>query len=144
MAARLEVSEGWLSRYLALGRLPQEVVAAFPSIRDIRELHARTLKPLLAKAEIRAAVVAEARRIATERGQGKGIDAAQVVSRLRLTADPPRPRPQARQFRAGTGQAGVTARRGSRKTVLEVPDSMTRDEVEAALRQFVESRFGKP
>ena len=31
MAARLEVSEAWLSRYLNLAKLPEAVVAAFPS-----------------------------------------------------------------------------------------------------------------
>lgn len=142
MAARLEVSEGWLSRYLTLARLPQEVVEAFASIRDLRELHARTLKPLLAKPDSRAAVLAEAGRITGERAQGTALEPAAVVARLRAAVTPPKAKPQARQYRPGPGQAGITARRGSRKTVLDVPDSLTRDEVEAALRLFVESRFG--
>ena len=63
MAERLEISEGWLSRYLQLAKLPDEVVAAFASIRDLHEVHARTLKPLLAAGEPRGGA---------DRGAGAG------------------------------------------------------------------------
>ncbi|MGB6229654.1 MAG: ParB/RepB/Spo0J family partition protein, partial [Litorimonas sp.] len=69
MAARLEVSPTWLSRYLQLARLPEEIVAAFPSIRDVRELHARTLKPPLGRPAEAEAVIAAARDLA-----GQGLD----------------------------------------------------------------------
>ena len=41
MAARLEVSEAWLSRYLYLARLPSIIVEAWPQITEIKELHQR-------------------------------------------------------------------------------------------------------
>src|SRR3954454_9299699 len=47
MAERLEVSKSWLSRYLDLGRLPSEVVAAFGSSRVIGISHGAAVAPLL-------------------------------------------------------------------------------------------------
>ena len=79
MAERLEVSEGWLSRYLTLARLPDIVVSAYASIRDIKELHARTLKPLLAgpksgPAVLEAAQDVAARQTAAREGKGAPIE----------------------------------------------------------------------
>jgi len=150
MAARLEVSEAWLSRYLALARLPDEVVAAFASIRDLRELHARTLKPLLAISQTATAILEEAKRLARDQkaareGQGAFVEAPQVVARLKAAAVPDKPKRKggARRYLPAPKEPGITARRSGRKTVLEVPDSLSRAGVEAALRMFVEDRFGK-
>ena len=149
MAERLEVSEAWLSRYLGLAKLPDEVVAAFASIRDLRELHARTLKPLLARPQDRAAVLREAAQIARDQqaardGQGAPVEAAQVITRLKATVAKPKPKTAgAKHYRRMPEEAGITARRSGRKTVLEVPDTLSRAGVEAALAQFLEDRFGK-
>lgn len=152
MAARLEVSETWLSRYLALARLPEDVVSAFPTIRDIRELHARTLKPLLAGEADRDAVLTEARKIAAEQagaraGQGGGVEVAQVLSRLKAAASTleakPAPKSRAQQFRAARGEPAITVRRSGRKTLLELPDTLSRASLEGAFRQFLDARFGK-
>ncbi len=143
MAARLEVSEAWLSRYLGLAKLPDEVVAAFASIRDLRELHARTLKPLLARPQDRKAVLAEAARIAVLQRDGQGVEPAQVVARLKGAVSEPKAKPTVRVFRRAPEESGITARRSGRKTVLEVPDSLSRAGVEAALALFLDDRFGK-
>lgn len=149
MAARLEVSEGWLSRYLSLARLPDAVVAAFASIRDLRELHARTLKPLLAKPQGRGKVLAEAARLAAEQraardGQGRALEPAEVIARLKAVVARPKPKPAAiKRYRMMSGESGITARRSGQKTVLEVPDILSRAAVEAALTQFLDDRFGK-
>ncbi len=140
MAARLEVSEAWLSRYLGLAKLPEEVVAAFPSIRDIRELHARRLKPLLAGGDSRTAVLREARRISKAQAHAREagrdpIEATQVVARLLAAAKGPKPAPEIRDY------DGLTARRGAKKTVLDIPDDMGREALEAALKRFVADRF---
>lgn len=147
MAARLEVSEAWLSRYLALAKLPDEVVVAFPSIRDIRELHARTLKPLLNSSRDRSNVLAEARRIAEEqaaarKGQGRGIEPAQVLSRLKGAVNAPRARVKAQHYTGMAGEPVFSVRRSGRKTVLEVPDNLSRDALEDAFRRFLDDRFG--
>lgn len=148
MAERLEVSEAWLSRYLNLARLPHPVVDAFPTIRDIRELHARRLKPLLAEAGMRRRLLAEARTIAAEQGrarngQGEILGAAQVVARLKGAAEGPRPDPDSRLYRRSRETLGVTARRKGRAVLLEVPDGISRSALETALAQFVAERFAQ-
>ena len=148
MAARLEVSEAWLSRYLTLSRLPDLVVAAFPSIRDIRELHARTLKPLLADEVAKREVLAEARRIGeiqnrARQNLGDLIDAPRVVARLRDAAKPRQSKPAVQRYFHAPDDPGITARRSGKKTILEVPDALTRKAAEAAFRKFLDDRFGK-
>lgn len=143
MAERLEVSEAWLSRYLGLAKLSDEVIAAFHSIRDVRELHARTLKPLLARPQDRRALFAEAARLASEQRAGQGVAPAQVVARLKGAVAAPKARPAAKVYRRTSEENGIVARRSGRKTVLEVPDSLSRPEAEAALGLFLEDRFGK-
>lgn len=149
MAARLEVSEAWLSRYLGLAKLPDTIVAAFPSVRDIRELHARTLKPLLANPREREAVIAEARKIAGDqadarKGQGAGIEPALVLARLKGAVAPPKAKRKPKQLRSALGDAAITVRQSGRKTVLEVPDTLSRDALEDMFRQYLDGRFGKP
>ncbi len=144
MAERLEVSESWLSRYLNLAKLPDAVVAAFGSLREIRELHARLLKPLLAEEATRKAVLAEAKALskvqvkAREAGQ-EGLAAAQVVARLKAAGSPPKaPTEPPRAY----GAAGaVTVRRKGRKLVIEMADSLSRSEAEAALSAAIADHF---
>jgi ParB family chromosome partitioning protein len=151
MAARLEVSEAWLSRYLALAKLPDEVVSAFPSIRDLRELHARTIKPLLAKPVDRDALLAEARAIASEQarardGQGTPVEPARVVARLKGVVNVPKikpAKPLVRRFRRTPEETGLIVRRSGRKTILEMPDTLSRASAEAAFVLFLDDRFGK-
>lgn len=68
MAARLEVSNAWLSRYLDLARLPVEIVRAYASPNELREFHARRLKPLLADESARARVLEAARALVETQG----------------------------------------------------------------------------
>lgn len=148
MAARLEVSEGWLSRYLTLAKLPDEVVSAFASIRDLRELHARALKPLLANPKDREKILTEARSIASEQaqtgeGQGAAIEPTQVVARLKAAVRTPKPKSPVRWFRRTPEETGITARHSGRKTILEVPDSISRVAAEAAFGLFLDDHFDK-
>jgi ParB family chromosome partitioning protein len=141
MAARLQVSTAWLSRYLALARLEYEVIGAFPSIREVRELHARQLKPLMAEAGSRRALLAEAERLSVEQarardGQGAPVPVAQVLARLKAAAKPPKPRQAAdRSFRRAEGEAGVQMRRRGSRVTLEFDRGLS----DAALRAAVES-----
>ena len=66
MAARLEVSEAWLSRYLDLASLPPEIVRAFGDVTEIRVKHGRDLKPYLRDTQTRSRIVARARALRTE------------------------------------------------------------------------------
>lgn len=145
MAARLEVSEAWLSRYLALAKLPSEIVAAYLDITGIRERHARELKPLLNDAEQRRRVLAEARLIADaqaagRRGEGPILDGPAVVARLKSAAKDRRraERAAAVVYKNASGKAVLAAReRRGRGLVIEIPDTSEGDAVLEACRQAI-------
>lgn len=148
MAARLEVSESWLSRYLQLARLPQEIVAAFPSLRDLKELHARALKPDLADPDAAARVLAAAAEIAREQaaaraGQGAPIPAPVVVTRLREAARPAKPQAEAVVFRRMPAESGVEMRRKGGKVTLSFRESLSEPALRAAFDQFLAYHFGR-
>ena len=141
MAERLQVSPGWLSRYLQLARLDARIVAAFPTLRDIKELHARTLRPLMASPEAEDAVLIEADRIASEQaaaraGQGALLPVPKVLARLKSVAQPPKERQAAdKVFATQSGESGVQMRRKGRRIQLE----FDRDLPDLALRYAVET-----
>lgn len=137
MAARLEVSEAWLSRYLYLARLPAVIVEAWPQITEIKELHARSVRPLLNDAEDK--VLAEAKAIAAEqdrarKGQGGYVPVPKVLARLKAAA-------YGTEMAAGASQAseGVSVSRRGGKIRLEFPQEMSREELEQALDDFLRS-----
>ena len=70
MAQRLNQSEAWLSRYLDLARLPNELMIAFPDPFELKISHVGTLKPILKPDDSRARVLAEASRLARARAAG--------------------------------------------------------------------------
>lgn len=137
MAARLEVSEAWLSRYLYLARLPSIIVEAWPQITEIKELHARSVRPLLNDAEDK--VLAEAKAIAAEqdrarKGQGGYVPVPKVLARLKAAA-------YGTEMAAGASQAseGVSVSRRGGKIRLEFPQEMSREELGQALDDFLRS-----
>lgn len=152
MAERLEVSQSWLSRYLTLASLPDTVVRAFPTIRDLRERHARDLKPLLARPKTAEPVVAEAERIAAEQqsahnGRGGFVDPAEVVKRLKRAGEPPKVRPpraidETRHSRS-PGERGIVARKRGRKFQLEFDDALSADSLRGAFEEFLAARVNK-
>ena len=88
MAERMEVTEQWLSRFLELAKLPSVIVEAFGDIREIRENHARIVKPLLNDDQARPKVMAAAKLLSSEQAArvkaGEPvIDAARVIERLK-------------------------------------------------------------
>jgi ParB family chromosome partitioning protein len=143
MADRLEVSEAWLSRYLQLARLPDALVAAFASVREIRELHARALKPLLANPKTRekvlqAAALISAEQAAARAGQGAPIGAPQVAARLKGAAQGPKPgRPAERVYRRAREESGVSVRRRGGKVTLEFNETLSVTALRAAFDQFL-------
>lgn len=146
MAERLEVSEGWLSRYLGLARLPEVVIAAYPSIREVKELHARVLKPLLADPKLAPSVLDAARELsrkqdAARTGQGAPVDAAQVLATLKsAAAGPKRSRPLDQTFRGDTETAGVTVRKRGAKVTLEFSEKLPDVALRAALEAYLNHR----
>jgi len=91
MAERMEVSEGWLSRFLELAKLPPAIVEAFGDIRQLRENHARLIKPLLADEQTRPKVMAAAKALGADQAARTAakepiLDAAKVIDRLKAAA----------------------------------------------------------
>jgi ParB family chromosome partitioning protein len=122
MAARLEVSNAWLSRYLDLARLPVEIARAYPHPAELREFHARRLKPLLAGEPGRARVLAAARALAEAQGARRAageapLPGATVLARLLAAGRPGTPAPGPaesagpRRFLAGDGRLVMEASR---------------------------------
>jgi ParB family chromosome partitioning protein len=143
MAARLEVSPAWLSRYLQLGRMPREVVEAFASIRDLREAHARVLRPHLGRPAEAAAILAEARAIAAERAAGAGgLDGPAVIKRLRAAVAKPRAKADTgRLYAPLPGQSGIRVRERRGTVAVEFDATISRKHLEACLAKFLDSRF---
>ena len=79
MASALGEKEAWLSRYLDLARLPNEIVNAFPSQHHILPGHAKILKPFLKNAESKKELFAQAKKIVNG---GSSLNAADVVKEL--------------------------------------------------------------
>ena len=146
MAERLEVSEGWLSRYLTLARLPEVVVAAYPSIRDIKELHARILKPLLADPKLAPSIISVATELADKQaearnGHGAAIDAAQVLAKLKAAvAGPKRAKPAGPVFKGPTETAGMTLKKRGAKITLEFSEKLSETALRAAFEDFMAHR----
>ena len=92
MVERLGVTKSWLSRYLELARLPQEILSCFESRNVIGISHAAALAPALGHPYRRKMVLSEAQTLTQEQqrrveaGQ-RALGAAQVVARL-LAAQP--------------------------------------------------------
>jgi ParB family chromosome partitioning protein len=146
MAQRLQVSTAWLSRYLALARIEYEIIGAFAAFSDVKELHVRQLKPLMAGAEARRAILAEAEALMAEQararaGQGSPVPVSQVLSRLKSAAQPPKERTAAdRTFARSQGEAGVQMRRKGSRVALEFSRSISDDGLRAAVESFLEWR----
>ncbi|QEW23408.1 Nucleoid occlusion protein (plasmid) [Paracoccaceae bacterium] len=141
MAERLQVSPAWLSRYLQLARLDPRVVAAFPSLRDVKELHARQLKPLMASSGGAEAILAEADRVAAERAGGAEIAVPAVLTRLKQAAQPPKERKAAdRIFRRHPEERGVQMRKKGSRVQLEFEANLDEKELRNALDQFLRAR----
>ncbi|CAN7563566.1 ParB/RepB/Spo0J family partition protein [Phenylobacterium sp. LjRoot219] len=100
MAERLEMSAAWLSRFLDLGKMPEQIVAAFGDLRLLRSNHARELKPYLERHDQRARMLSEAHELARKQtaSQAAGygfLEAAKVVSALKAAAEGPKAAPAA-------------------------------------------------
>lgn len=152
MAERLEVSKSWLSRYLELARLPNEVLAAFASPHDIGISHGAVLAPLLRQTGQRDRLIAEAKRVAAEQAglkeDGRAlIRPALIVRRLMDAAQSQRKpaagsRPAVQEVRDSAGLVLARAEkalRGGKVTItLPRPDKSPRSAILDAIGQLLE------
>ena len=148
MAARLEVSEAWLSRYLDLASLPSEVVGVFGDVTEIRVKHGRDLKPYLRDKQARARIVERALSLRSEGEEAAGaqqVPGAQVVRELLAAAVSKRqrgPRAPVAAYETDAGKLMVSVdRRGRRGLVLRVArdSGATKDELLDACRAALDA-----
>jgi len=150
MAERLEVSPPWLSRYMNLAKLPKQIVDAFASIRDIKERHARDLKPMLAEPKTTEKILAEADRLAAKHhtareGRGTFMDGAEVMIALKKAA---RPEPEKRKvdnnvktYKRGFHDAGIKVRTKGDQFRVEIDKNSSKAAVLAAFQKFIDAEF---
>ncbi len=149
MAERLKVSESWLTRYLDLARIPDEITVAFKHPQDLGIRNAIALKALLKPEDRRARVVEEAARLGeTQEEAEQGLPVLEVIRLLAVAADPPKRsgspkksgsalpsfdtaagRPLLRVDRKGRGGIAIT---------LPARSGATRAEVDTALAQVLD------
>ena len=140
MAERLEVSPAWLSRYLALARLPDEIVGAYADLTHIRERHARALTAAMRGADARKAVLGEADLVRSDQAERRAagqppLDGAQVIARLSAAPKPRAPRPK------GRAQDRVAVRTTRDRLVIEVPRSMDPEEARRSVLHALDAAF---
>lgn len=152
MAARLNQSEAWLSRYLDLARLPEELLAAFPDPHELKISHVGTLKPILKPADQRGKVLAEATRLAEARKNGETAPNTVPDILRALVAAASGPTPTARTAPKKTGKAAEVLKSAAGKPLVRIDrhdkksvtltlllkEGGSREEADAALKQLLE------
>jgi ParB family chromosome partitioning protein len=148
MAERLEVSPPWLSRYLVLAKMPEEILNAFASKRDIRERHARALKPLLSNPDQAAAIIEEASFLGQSQAraaQGKGayIDAQDVFKRLVAVAKPKVKVAKVntgKLFSRSSGERGILVKKQGKQVHMAFDADLSDGALRAAFESYLNTR----
>lgn len=142
MAERLEVSETWLSRYLQLAKLPSQIVSAYATLRELKELHARNLKPYLGDPAAKARILQEAVKLAAEQ-RISPVAAPQVLARLKAAGEgktAAKVKDTAVIFRRHPAESGVSMSKRGTKVTLEFAETLSDEALRAALEQFLSFR----
>ncbi|WP_103727529.1 ParB/RepB/Spo0J family partition protein [Novosphingobium sp. HII-3] len=151
MAERLKVSESWLTRYLDLARLPQELTRAFPKPQELSIRNAIALKGFLKPEERRARAFAAAESLAKEReGGGQVLAPVDVIKALSIAVDPPKrsgsPKRSGKPITVSNGDGKPVLRvegndrKGLRITLLN-RGGASRHDAEEALRALLEEHW---
>lgn len=138
MAERIGVDRTWLSRYLRIGELPDDILKAYGDVRGIGIRHAAELSPLLS-GDTEKPVLDKARTLAEARANGDEKSPSAVLAALKGAAKSPRPK-DITVIEGADGKPLVTAETRARSVVLTVPRSGLKDK-EAILRALAEALF---
>lgn len=151
MAERINVSESWLTRYLDLARLPDELMVAFPEPQELSIRNVIALKSLLKPDDKRARAFKEARVLADAQAKtGKALPVLDVIRALTLAAAPPKrsgPPKKSGMIETVASQSGKPLlrvegkdRKGLRLTLLPHAGG-TRGEAESALKELLDRHW---
>jgi ParB family chromosome partitioning protein len=148
MAARLNVSNGWMSRILEVGRLPQPIVDAFPDSRAITARHAGQLAPSLRQPATRERmlVAAEAMADGSDRDSASKEPHQIVTALLAAAAAQPQRRPaKPTELLSAKGRPMLRIDgkgKGKELTIRVLPRSdATPDELRAAVLGVLDQYF---
>lgn len=154
MAERLKVSESWLTRYLDLARLPEELTKAFANPQELGIRNGIALKSLLKPNDRKERAFREAERLAAERERtGRSLSILEVIKALTLAADPPKRSGSPK--RSGVSEAVANAsgqpvlridgidRKGIHITLLNKAGA-TRGDAEDAIRVVLDQHWPAP
>jgi ParB family transcriptional regulator, chromosome partitioning protein len=144
MANRLEVTTSWLSRYLDMADLPEEIVGAYRDITDIKTIHARKLKPYLSNSVKNKATKESVVQKAIEL-KGKDYDGTKVISEL-LKAATPNTKPSFSKNQYTSKNGLITMRLEKRKDkklslTIDKKDKATKQDVIDLFKTAIESYF---
>jgi ParB family chromosome partitioning protein len=118
MASRLKVSPGWMSRMLEVGRLPAEIVDAFPHPHELTARHAGQLGPHLKKGPARDRMLARAAELGKARStSAEPMQAHAVVGELLKAAKEP---PKAKAGSKSPTRHLFTSKAKSGRALIEV------------------------
>jgi ParB family chromosome partitioning protein len=151
MAERLKVSESWLTRYLDLARIPDELMVAFKKPQELGIRNAIALKALLKPDDRRARAYAAAEKLRQEQeGIGREMPVLDVIKALVLATDPPKrsgsPKKSGVAHTVSSGEGKPVLRiegadrKGVRLTLLH-KGGASREDAETALREILESHW---
>lgn len=139
MAERLEVSIDWLSRFLSLADLPDEIVKAYRDITEIKVRHYRDLAPALKREATKKKVIEAAKKL-----HGKNFDGKQVITALKAAIEEPRPKKSllaSYETSAGTKMLSVS-KKGKGGLSIEIESGASKDELKKALNIIIEELYG--
>lgn len=132
MAAQMRLSEDTLSRFLDLAAMPQEIVAAYPKLKEIAVAHMRVLKPLLKDPRKRERLLVAAVEI-----RGLAKNGAEVVGMLTAALKPTKPRAKRFEHKLAKSKGTVIAKRTPKDVTvtLKFKKDSTDEEVFRGLRE---------
>lgn len=138
MAERLEVSIDWLSRFLSLADLPDEIVKAYRDITEIKVRHYRDLAPALKRASTKKKVIEAAIEL-----HGKNLDGKQVIAALKAATEQPRPKTAllaSYETSAGAKMLSVS-KKGKGGLSIAIESGASKEELKKALEKVVEELY---
>lgn len=151
MAERLKVSESWLTRYLDLARIPEELMAAFTEPQELGIRNAIALKALLKPEDKRERAFREAARLAElQKESGRILSVLEVIKALTLAAEAPKRsgspkksgKPETLSSANGKPVLRIEGvdRKGIRLTLLS-KGGASREEAETAIREVLDQHW---